>query len=55
MNYFSIIVALIIGSAIIIATGLNIYFSPYQSCIREAEVERVDRPVVRCIALIGGQ
>jgi hypothetical protein len=32
-----IIAASIIAVAILLATGMNIYFGPYQSCVRSAE------------------
>ena len=55
-------VALIIAGAILIATALWIYFSPFQSCVRARtqvlEEQGVDIPkrvaVVECASLVGG-
>lgn len=43
---------LIIGGAILLATGLYIYFSPYQSCVRA-----YDKPggELVCARLLGGR
>ena len=49
--------ALIVAGAIIIATALWIYFSPYQSCVRALRAD--DRvlttpPEITCTRLLGG-
>jgi hypothetical protein len=40
--------ALILGGAIIVAVGLWIYFSPYQSCLRNAMARGRDDLIVFC-------
>lgn len=40
---------LIIGAAIIIATGMWIYFSPYQTCIRSVQTGNA---AYRCAAVL---
>lgn len=44
--------ALIVGAAIVFAVLLYIYFSPYQSCMRN--VQNSSDPAVTCAALLGG-
>ena len=47
--------ALIIGGSILVAIGLWIYFSPYQTCVR-AEYDRgSDRAEIRCAAVVSGR
>lgn len=41
--------ALIVGAAIVLAIGLYVYFSPYQSCMRENMSDGRDRGVVSLI------
>lgn len=40
--------AVIIAVAIVFATGLYLYFSPFQSCVREAE------SAFLCARMLGG-
>ena len=42
----------IIGAAILLATGLYIYFSPYQSCVRAYDKPGAE---VVCARLLGGR
>jgi hypothetical protein len=46
--------AIILGSAIIIATLLWIYFSPYQTCVRAERVQGSSGAEWRCTMAIGG-
>ena len=43
---------LIIGAAVLLATGLYIYFSPYQSCVRAYDKPNAE---VVCARLVGGR
>lgn len=49
-----IVAAAIVGGAIIIATGLSIYFSPYHTCLRtyEASMQSVEW---MCAMVLGGR
>jgi len=44
--------ALVIGAAIVIATLLWIYFSPYHTCVR---AERAENAEWRCAIAMGGR
>lgn len=46
--------ALIIGAAIIIAVAINIYFSPYHTCVRDlGEIKSEGNPGIKCAVVIG--
>jgi len=45
--------ATVIAGAIIVAVLLWIYFSPFQSCLRERIAGGDERPAWRCAATIG--
>ncbi|UCI33224.1 hypothetical protein [Mesorhizobium sp. B4-1-4] len=52
--------AAILGSAIILAVGLHLYFSPYQQCVREVSAgDRLENdvslsgPAEICLAQLG--
>ena len=60
--------ALIIGGAIIVATALWIYFSPYQTCLRTPELyealehhddayafDRRSVPEIVCLSIVAGR
>ena len=44
---------LIVGGAILLATALYVYFSPYRSCVRDATMVRGSVALV-CARAVGG-
>ena len=48
-------IAVVVGAAIIGATAIWIYFSPYYSCVRALHQENDQHPEIRCAALVGGR
>ena len=47
--------ALILGVAIIFAVLVWMYFTPYQSCVREVSRLGVGSPAIRCAQLLRGK
>ena len=46
----------VVAIAIIVAMGLYVFFSPYQTCVREAASSyRTTNPAVLCARLLGGR
>jgi hypothetical protein len=45
--------AAILGIAIVAATALWVYFSPYQTCVRAQRAHNVPRAETNCAAALG--
>ena len=46
---------IILAIAIVVAAVIVVYFSPYQSCVRNTDARTVDDPAFRCAVALGGR
>ena len=43
------------GAVVILAIAIVVYFSPYQSCVRNTDAGTVNDPAFRCAVALGGR
>ncbi len=46
---------IILAIAIVLAAVIVVYFSPYQSCVRNTDSATVDDPAFRCAVALGAR